>query len=130
MSGEVWGGIAGFVALSGGLVAIWRALAKEIREIRDNHLRHTDEKINAIGTRLDQTDQRIARVDERLKGAKSELWAAIRASEGRVKADIRASEGRLHAAIEGIRRSGSYSPMDTTLSATEAPIWRPIPTPA
>lgn len=108
MSGEVWGGIAGFVALSGGLVAIWRALAKEIGEIRDNHLKHTDGKINGIGARLDQTDQRVARVDERLKEAKSELWAAIRASEGRVKADIRASESRLHAAIEGIRRSGGY----------------------
>ncbi len=51
----MWGGIAGFAVLSGGLIAIWRALSKEIREIRDNHLKHTDEKITGITTRLDQT---------------------------------------------------------------------------
>ena len=55
----MWGGIAGFAVLSGGLIAIWRALSKEIREIRDNQLKHTDEKVTGITTRLDQTDQRI-----------------------------------------------------------------------
>lgn len=106
MSGELWGGVAGFVVLSGGLFAIWRALSKEIREIRDNHLKHTDDKINGLDARLDQTDRRIARVDERLKEAKSELRADIQASEKRVKDDIRASEGRLHTAIESLRRTG------------------------
>ena len=107
MSGEMWGGIAAFLVLSGDLFAIWRSLSKEIREIRDNHLKHTDEKIIAIGARLDQTDQRIARVYERLKGAKSELRADIQASEARLKTDIQASEGRLLTAIESLRRSSA-----------------------
>ena len=104
MSGEMWGGMAGFVVLSGGPIAIWRALSKEIREIRDNHLKHTDEKITAKTTRLDRTDQRIGRLDERLKEAKQELRADIREAKTELSAHIRASEGRLHAAIENLRR--------------------------
>ena len=104
MSGEMWGGIAGFVALSGGLIAIWRALSMEIREIRDNHLRHTDEKITALATRMDQTDQRIGRLDQRLKEAKRELRADIRNAKTELTAHIQASEGRLQAAIESLRR--------------------------
>lgn len=104
MSGEMWGGIAGFAVLSGGLIAIWRALSREIREIRDNHLKHTDEKITGITTRLDQTDQRIGRLDERLKEAKQELRADILEARTALSAHIRASEGRIHAAIENLRR--------------------------
>lgn len=103
MTGEMWGGIAGFVVLSGGLIAIWRALSREIREIRDNHLRHTDEKITGITTRLDQTDKRIGRLDQRLKEAKQELRADIRDAKTELSAHIAASEGRLHAAIENLR---------------------------
>ena len=104
MSGEMWGGVAGFVVLSGGLIAIWRALAREIRDIRDNHLKHTDEKIAALSARLDHTDQRIGRLDERLKETRHELKADIRDAKTELSAQIQASEGRLHAAIENLRR--------------------------
>ncbi|MDE2795453.1 MAG: hypothetical protein OXL34_11595 [Gemmatimonadota bacterium] len=110
MSGEMWGGIAGFLVLSGGLIAIWRALSCELREIRDNHLRHTDEKITGIATRLDQTDKRIGRLDERLKEARQERRADIRDAKTELSAHIQASEGRLHAAIENLRREPHRTP--------------------
>lgn len=106
VSGELWGGIIAFVILSGGLFAIWKDVSRRVDDLASNHLKHTDD--------------RITRVDERLKEAKSELRADIHASEGRLKADIQASErtlkadiqaseGRLHAAIENLRRTSGES---------------------
>lgn len=87
--GEVWGGIAAFLVLSGGLFAAWRALSKQIEDFRDKDLKELGKRTERVETRL---GERITRVETRLTDALREFMRDVKTALVRAPSPVDRSE--------------------------------------
>ena len=56
MTGELWGGVAAFLVLSGGLFVIWKDFTRRIDNLGSNHLKHTNDRIDRVDERLKEAN--------------------------------------------------------------------------
>ena len=89
MTGEIWGGIVAFLALSGGLFAVWRALSKQIEDFRDKDLKDLGDRTERVEARL---GERITRVETRLTDALREFMREVKTALVRTPSVVDQSE--------------------------------------
>ena len=98
-----WGGLVAFVFLSGGLVAIWKAVSsgtKEVKKDLKDEIRGAEGRQGERIGRLDQRlDERISRVDNRLTGMLQTVLGKV------IPSKAFAANSPLHLTEEGERIS-------------------------